>query len=314
MSLALLLCATLSTASAFAQAAEDPAPPMRREQLGAMTRLAAGQTLLGAYLLGPHLARLSYDPQRSATPYYLGALGGAALGAGSGIWLGTRPGFDEGESGTILSSEVLGGATGIAIGYLADPHDRLGPSWGLPVGVGLGAATGILLARTDPDPTDALAIQTGALWGTGLVGAGLVFAEVDSGPDGVVVPLVAGADLGAALGWVLADRMDLGRRQLAFFDLGGVLGAGGGLLILAIASDSNDVSPQVGSVLVTGTAVTGAVLAAWLSEGEGRSRPVVAHAALWGRPGDLHLSLPMPSARPARQGHALDLQLVDWSF
>lgn len=310
MSLAVLLCATLS----FARAAEGPATPMSREQLGAMTRLAAGQTLLGAYLLGPHMARLTYDPQRSATPYYLGALGGAALGAGSGIWLGTRPGFDEGESGTILSSEVLGGATGMAIGYLADPHDRLGPSWGLPIGVGVGAATGILLSRTDLDPGDSLAIQSGAVWGTGLVGAVLVFAEVDSGPDGIAVPLVAGADLGAALGWVLAERLDISRRQLAYFDLGGVLGAGGGLLILAIATGNNDLSPQVGATVVTGTAITGAVLAAGLSDGEGRSRPVVAHAALWGRPGDLHLSLPLPSARPARQGHALDLQLVDWSF
>lgn len=292
--------------------------PLSRAQLGAMTRLAVGQAVMGGYLLGPHLARLSYDPQRSAAPYYLGAFGGAALGAGAGIWLGSRPGFDGGEADLILTSEVLGGATGVAIGLLADKHDRLGPSWGVLAGVGGGAGLGLVLAGTDPTPADALAVQSGAGWGMGLVTAGLVIGETDGSADAVVVPLVVGADLGAVAGWLIADRFDLTRRQLAFFDVGGLVGAGGGFLVVGIASAASDgeLTPQAGAVIVTTSAIAGGLAAAWFAGPErgGRGGRAVAHAALWGSPGDLHLSLPLPSAAPGKDGAHLDLQLVDYRF
>lgn len=305
----------LLLAASVARAA--PADGISRQQLSAMTTLSVGQALAGGYLLGPHLARLSYDPQRSATPYYLGALGGVAVGAGSGIWLGSREGFDQPKATTILAAEVLGGATGATIGLLADPHDQLGPGWGLLGGAAGGAALGVGLAHLDPSPTVALATGSGAAWGLGLAGAGLVITEGAETPEGAVLPLVLCADLGAAAGWILAERLDLSHRQVAFFDLGGALGAAGGLLVVGLIGSNDDLSEDTAAVLVSSTAVGGAFIAAALAGPDRRAAqgaPLLAHAAVWGAPGDLHLSLPVPSSTPSPGGPQLDLRLVDYRF
>ncbi|NOY24660.1 MAG: hypothetical protein GXP62_02200, partial [Oligoflexia bacterium] len=276
----------------------EPGAPLTREQLVATTRLSVGQAMMGAYLLGPHLARLTYDPQRSPAPYYLGALGGVLVGAGSGIYLGTRPGFDLGQAKAILSSELLGGATGTAIGFLADPYDQTGPAWGTLAGAGVGAGLGLWLASKDPTPAVGLAAQSGAGWGLGLVTAGIVFAEGADKAEGAVVPLVAGADAGAVLGAALAYHLDLSTRQLALVDLGGVLGTGAGLLGVGIVGWWYRLGPQAGAVLVTVTGVGGGVVAALLTQpGRGRDTASVGLpfglAALSGEPGALRFALPV---------------------
>lgn len=295
--------------------------PLSRRQLDAMTQLAVGQALIGAYLAGPHVARLTYDPQRSATPYYLGALGGVAVGAGSAIWLGTRPGFDIGESHTLLTAEVLGGATGVAIGYLADEYDQTGPAWGLIGGVAGGAALGAWMTTLDPSPTATFAAQSGALWGAGLATAGVIFVasgkehfSVES-PQGVVVPLVVGADVGAALGLLLTDQLDLTTRQLAFADLGAGLGGGAGGLICGIMGADGDLDGQFASVLVAAMSVGGGVATAALAgpQRQGHHVPVAA-AALSGSPGHLQVALPLPSFTPTSDDQRVRLQLVDMRF
>lgn len=301
--------------------------PMSRGQLDAMTQLAVGQAVIGSYLLGPHMARISYDPMRAATPYYLGALGGAALGAGTGIWMGTRPGFDQGEARTMLTAEALGGLTGATVGLLVDEYDQKGPAWGTLAGVGAGVGVGLWAASTDPSPTAAFAAQSGALWGSGLATAGIVFVEGGQEPEGVLVPLTIGADAGALLGALAAGPLGLTTRQLAFADLGLGLGVGAGLLVVGVAAADNDVSPQAGATLCTLTGVTGGVLAAWLTDpdrggGQGQARRFqatpVAHAALTGQPGALRLALPLPAIAPSPTGPAaaldVDLHLVDLTF
>lgn len=297
--------------------------PMARGQLDAMTQLAVGQAVIGSYLAGPHLARISYDPARSATPYYLGALGGAALGAGGGILLGSRPGFDLGESRTMLTAEVLGGLTGATVGLVVDEYDQKGPAWGTLAGVGAGVGVGLWAASTDPSPTAAFAAQSGALWGTGLATAGIVFVEGGQQPEGVLVPLTVGADVGAVLGALAAGPLGLTTRQLAFADLGLGLGVGAGLLVVGIASAEDDVSPKAGATLCTLTGVTGGVLAAWLTDpdrggGAGHARRIaatpVAHAALTGQPGALRLALPLPAVTPSPAGTDVDVHVVDLRF
>lgn len=238
--------------------------PMGTARLSATTRLAVGQAAAGSYLLGPHLARLSYDPRRSATPYYLGALGGAALGAGTAVLAGSRPGFDEADADTILSSELLLAGNGLALGFLLDERDQLGPAWGVLGGAGAGALAGWGLSHLNPSLPEVRGGQAGALWGAGLGAATLVFAEAETA-DGVVLPLMIGADLGAVGGVLLARELDLSTRQIALTSLGGLLGGGATGAGLGIVFSDRDLSPQAGALTVTAGTLAGGAVAGWLA-------------------------------------------------
>ena len=289
--------------------------PLTRDQSSAIVLLAAGQTAVFGYLLGPHLAGLTYDPNRSATPYYLGALGGVALGAGGAIAFGLRPGFDAAQAQTVLSTEVLGGATGAVLGLVLDPYDRLGTPWGMLGGAIAGAAGGHLLATLEPSGRDVLAGQSGAVWGTGLALTGVLFLERFNEPQQVAVPLVVGADAGAALGVLVARRLDLSQGQIAWADLGLTLGSGTGLLVMGIIASDRDVSWQQGTVLVGAGGLTGGLLAGFLADPDRRGpRVPVATAALSGRPGDLRLALPVPRLAPGDDGLDLNIKLASLRF
>ncbi len=253
--------------------------PMGTARLSATTRLAVGQAAAGSYLLGPHLARLSYDPRRSATPYYLGALGGAALGAGSAVLAGSRPGFDEADADTILSSELLLAGNGLALGFLLDERDRLGPAWGVLGGAGAGALAGWGLSQLNPSLPEVRGGQAGALWGAGLGTAALVYAETETA-DGAVLPLMIGADLGAVGGVLLARELDLSTRQIALTSLGGLLGGGATGAGLGILFNDRELSPQAGALTMTAGTLAGGAVAGWLAwQGEAK-RPEPADPGL----------------------------------
>lgn len=238
--------------------------PIGPTRLSAMTRLAVGQAAAGSYLLGPHLARLSYDPRRAATPYYLGALGGAALGAGTAVLAGTRPGFDEADADTILGAEVLLAGNGLALGFLLDERDRMGPAWGVLSGAGVGALTGFGLTRLDLSMPEVRGGQFGAVWGAGLGTAALVAAETETA-DGTVLPLMIGADLGAVGGALLARQLDLSTRQITLTSLGGLLGGAATGAGLGIVFNDRDLSPQAGAATVTAGTLAGGAVAGWLA-------------------------------------------------
>lgn len=289
--------------------------PVTRDQSSAIVLLAAGQTAIFGYLLGPHLASLTYDPNRSATPYYLGALGGAAVGAGSAVVYGLRPGFDAAQAQTVLSAEVLGGASGAVLGLVLDPYDRLGAPWGTLGGVVAGAAGGHLLATLEPSARDVLAGQSGAVWGAGLALTGVLYLERFDEPEQVAVPLVVGADAGAALGVLVARRLDLSQGQIAWADLGLTLGSGTGLLVMGIIASNQDVSWQQGTALVAAGGLTGGLLGGFLADPDRRGpRAPFASAALSGRPGDLRLAVPVPRLSPGDEGLDLKIKLASCRF
>jgi hypothetical protein len=276
--------------------------------------LAMWQASAASYLAGPHLAYLSWDPSRSATPYFLGAAAGALVGGGAALYLGLGPGLDGPQALTIFSSEVIGGANGVLIGNLADDETAHGRAIGVLAGTGLGAAGGHLLAFQHPSVAEALALPSGAFWGTGLAVAGVLLVDEEE-PFTHEVPLLVGLDLGAA-GAVLAARLlDLSPAQVALFDLGGLVGASaaGLALGLAVVADADPTVPTA-VVIVTvsslGAGVAGAALGARL----GDKPPAVSHALVSGQPGDLHLALPLPHLQPVERAAGVGLTLVDCRF
>ncbi len=286
--------------------------PRSLRNLRPAMELAVWQSALGAYLLGPHLARLSYDPSRSAAPYFAGAAAGALAGTGSAIWLSAGTGLDQGRSTTIMTAQQLGGFNGAAIGWLV--HDGDVP-WaaGLLVGVGIGTAGGYLLALSDPDPGLALAAQSGMVWGLGL---GLATAVVLERWDRqLMLCLLVCSDLGVAVAFSLARWRGASRQQVWMADLGGLLGTGSGLLVVGFLYGVADTGHRVNAIIVTAMGLAGGATGALLAERLARARKLpVATALLSGRFGRARLGLPLPRIQVASDGFALALPLVDCRF
>lgn len=319
----------LEEATAFPEVAEEARarlatlPPDRR-RTEAVARLATWQGLLGAYLLGPHLANVSWDPGRNATPYFLGAGLGAAAGAGSALWLG-RDGLSPGQASATMTAQVLGGWNGAVIGHLVEPDG--GPGWGtgLLAGTLAGAGAGTWLLLQDPHPGAVAAAASGSVWGFGLAGTAILLMEDEPRTDaGLWIPFLAGTDLGAAAGYGLARLLDIPPERVWLVDLGGAAGlaAGGFLVAIMDALDMELVYEQEPVVLMlAGTTLAGGAVAAVLTRGQtraggGRGAPV-GSALFSGTPEDLRVALPLPHPTPPASpgGDAgLGLTLADLRF
>lgn len=297
---------------AEAEALQATLPWRRRDAMPAM-RLAAWQTALGAYLLGPHMARISYDPLRTATPYFVGAAGGAVLGTGSALMMATGPGLSQGQANTVIASQQLGGWNGAAIAYLVG-DDPVSTSIGLLAGVGVGTAGGYLLTMADPTGGEALGAHSGAVWGLALGAASGGVMELYD--DKLLASMLVWSDLGTVAGLALAHRMDLSRSQVWAMNLGGVIGGVGTLQLIALLAASSGVDDK--GLIVTGTTGTllGGGVGLWLATRSDRAdRDVgLATAVISGTGDDVRIGLPIPTPIHSDDGLAYGLPLVAYRF
>ncbi|MBN1335201.1 MAG: hypothetical protein JXB39_04515 [Deltaproteobacteria bacterium] len=285
--------------------------PAPHERLEATARLAAWQGALGGYLLGPHLVRLTWDPNREATPYFVGAAAGALAGAGSAVWLGRHGGLDPGQATAAMTAQALGGWNGAAIGHLLAPDGDRGWGAGLMTGVGVGAAAGTVLLLREPTRAESLGAASGSVWGLGLGLAGWLVAT-DGNDSGALVPLLVGSDLGAVAGLALARTLHAPPERIWLVDLGGAAGAAAGFMLLLILDEVADFYDPAGQTLVVaGTTVAGGVLGGVLGRRRAPRDVPVAASLLSGHPGALRVAVPVPSPGPDRAGH---LSLVDMRF
>jgi len=294
--------------------------PRRTEEVEPVVRLALWQTFAGAYLLGPHLVFLFYDPARNAAPYFAGAAGGAVLGAGSALWLGLGPGLPAPEATTIFDGELLGAYNGLLTGIILNDgaDDDVPWSTGLLAGTLVGAGAGYGLSRLHPNAAQAVAAPSGALWGAGITTAGLVAMECCDTASQTALPLLLGSDLGTIAGLGLVKVLDADRDAVVAFDAGGVIGAGVGALVTAIVVETYDLDPEPGTVsfTVTAFALAGGAGAAALSDRrrERRFAVPVSTSLLSGERGALHVAVPVPVVAPSDRGTQGRLSLVDVRF
>ncbi len=286
----------------------------RRDVMPAM-RLAAWQTALGAYLMGPHMARISYDPNRTAAPYFIGAAGGAAVGAGSAIWMAAGPGLSQGQANTVIAAQQLGGFNGAVIATLIDADDSVSTSIGLLAGVGVGTAGGYLLTMTHPTPGVALGAHSGAVWGRACGAAGSNSSgRYDEGQ--LLRSMLIWGDIGTLGGLALAHRLDLSRSQVWAMNLGGVIGGTGTLVTLAMVTIENGAGEQTVIGLGIAGSLIGGGVGLWLSRRtEREQRHAIAAAALIsGTDRDVRIGLPLPTPIPSDDGLAYGLPLVAYRF
>ncbi len=295
-----------------AEALQATLPRRRRDVMPAM-RLAAWQTALGAYLLGPHMARISYDPLRTATPYFIGAAGGAALGTGSAIAMAVGPGLSQGQANTVIAAQQLGGWNGAAIAHLVG-GDEVNTSIGLLAGVGVGTAGGYLLTMTDPTGGEALGAHSGAVWGLAMGAAhGGLMEWYD---DELLTSMLVWSDVGTLAGLALAHRLDLSRSQVWAMNLGGVIGGVGTLQLIALLSWNNGIDDEPLIVMATAGTLLGGGVGLWLAKrSEHRARDgALAAALISGTDDELRIGVPVPTPIPSDDGLAYGLPLVAYRF
>ena len=292
--------------------------PLTRQETGPAIRLALWQTATGAYLLGPHLAYFfqSYE----ATPYLLGALAGGAAGASSALLMAAGPGLGTNQATAIIASQQLGGANGAVLGMAIASRNDEGVPAGVLLGAGAGTAAGYLLASRRPDAGLTAATHSGMFWGLGVGATALAVSytfETAETAEAIAIPLVLAADAGAAAGWALARATQVGPTQVRMMNLGGALGAGTGLLFVAMTGELIWWSPHAVAWTLAGCGVAGGGLGLALSRsGSGRlgSRAPVGTALISGQPGALGASVPVPTVVSAPDGPAPGVSLVEVRF
>ncbi len=288
--------------------------PRRRRDVMPALRLAAWQTALGSYLLGPHMARMTYDPLRSPTPYFVGAAGGALVGTGSAIAMAVGPGLDHGQANAIIASQQLGGWNGGAIAWLV-AEDEVNSSIGLMAGVGAGTVGGYLLTLADPRPGTVLGAHSGAVWGLAFGLAGAEMLELWD-TDQQLRAMLIWSDIGTLGGLLLAHRMDLSRAQVWALNLGGVAGLATTVQVMALVAASGNYEDQTAiGIGMAGTLLGGGV-GLWLAARSDRDedRGITANALISGTDDEIRLGLPLPIPIPSDDGAAYGLPLVAYRF
>jgi hypothetical protein len=288
--------------------------PRRRHDVMPAMKLAAWQTALGAYLLGPHMARISYDPRRTAAPYFLGAGGGALVGAGSAIWMSAGPGLSHGQAHGVIAAQQLGGFNGAAIAWLAK-GDEVNTSIGLLAGVGAGTLGGYLFTLTDPSWGESLGAHSGAVWGLAYAAAGNALIERWDEEKNLRAMLIW-SDLGAVGGFALAHALDLSRSQVWAMNLGGIIGATGSLQLLGLLTMESGADDTVWALTgMVGGLVGGAVALRLATRSDREHRQgLAASAFISGTDRDVRIGLPLPTPIPSDQGLAYGLPLVAYRF
>lgn len=276
---------------AFAQdPAPAPAPPPPSPW--PKVRLIGQEAAFGAFVIGGGAGFASDGNIDGAGLAALTLLGGAA-GTTGGILVARRPGFDTAELHALLGLQELFTFNGVMVGLQTDDERDVG--LGILGGAALGSGLGLAWALHDPEPTQALALHSGAFWGLGLTAVGLSYAYAwEGGEPGVFLVLAGGADLGAALGFGLASALPLTENQLRMANAGGFLGAGGALLFVQSSAQIIWYSPHSVAAIVGGAGLVGGTLGLVIATRFDAPRVPVAGSLLQAEGGRVHLALPLP--------------------
>jgi hypothetical protein len=168
----------------------------------------------------------------------LGVLGGAALGLfGSYLYLPDQ--VPLGTSNLTITSGIAGALGGFAAALVLTDEQRIvQPAQGLAslVGLGLGYYAG---RTTQISVGDAALFNSSVLWGTAVGG---LFALSFGGEDRRITAglVLSGLGMGGASGVLMTRYFEISRRRAVLIDIGGVIGAIGGVTGMVLSSRSTD--------------------------------------------------------------------------
>jgi hypothetical protein len=168
-----------------------------------------------------------------------GLAGGAALGGLAAgfftVYYGTSANVPLGTSSLTITSSLIGGTIGAALGTGIDnkpPSDsHLAPALG---GAGLlvGAGTGYYFGqKSHLTPGDAAVINSGALWGT--VAGSLFALSFNAGPEIGAGLVLSGVGMGTLGGVLLQRFFTVSRPRAALIDASGIVG-----MVLGLAAEN----------------------------------------------------------------------------
>ena len=236
-------------------------PPTPRD--GA-TQLRASAALGGA-VLGGGIASVQDNPG-----YVAIGVGAGALGAFAAVYFGL-PHVPLGQSSMTISTSMIGGVLGGAIGALAtadhaarvDTHIA-GPLLG--AGAIAGGVVGYLTAdRLHLRPGDAAVFASGALWGT--VTGALFTVSFSAEPRAGGGLVLSGLGFGTVGGALLAHYFSVSRGHAALIDAGGALGIIGGIAVQSVVRRAQGSMPAAPNDPSTGNYALGGMAAGLIAAG-----------------------------------------------
>lgn len=231
-------------------------------------RLAAWQAGLGAAAFGPGVVGIRQRYTPPGVVFATGLAGG--IGGGAAALLYGRSGhLTDGKATGIILAQQLGVAHGLVAGSLLEDAGQFNPGRprnnaveiGMVAGTVAGTGLGYLAAlKLTLDPDKLAGASSGALWGMGLTLAGMgityQFGAAES-PSGIGVPLLIGADLGAAGGYLLAQGLGLNRASIWGANLGAVATVGVTMGFMAATAQVVPYTPHAIAWGIGGAALVG---------------------------------------------------------
>ena len=244
-------------------------------------------------------------------PYGVGLLAGGPAGFLSGRQLTRSRPFSLGQAravtwgGTWGTFQGLGWANvldwgepgpddDVHVAVVPEPRFRAMIAGGL-----LGAAGGLLAARSDISPGTATGATAGSLWGSWFGFAAAFLGDADENATWAAV--LATGNAGLVAGALTASRLSLTRSRVRMISLSGVIGGFGGLgAVLIVQPDNEDV--VIGIPL--GASIAGLVAGAILTDDSGVEEDPNENAAMLFNPsgslverqgGAWRVSTPVPS-------------------
>lgn len=233
---------------------------------GGRLELVTTQAIAAPVLLGVLVPGTLFPEAPSPYPYVGGALLG--LGVGIGGTLAATKGHDvTGGQATIVRWGELAGTSNAALVLdLSGANTGRAVFGGLALGLTAGAAGGIAAAvRARPSAGDASLVHSGGTWGAA-EGVMLMLAVQYDGGDPTLYTVLP-ADVGAAVGALLANNLELSRGRINTINLAGYAGAvalGGVGLLVAYEADVRDPGVLIGTTGIVGSAA-GLGLGTWLT-------------------------------------------------
>jgi hypothetical protein len=279
----------------------DPAALARAE-------LAIDQAIAGAAFFGFLVPASTWQPSQPLGPVAMG-LGGLGAGIGGGLVLGRKLQPSTGQVMSLFTGEVLGAANGAVLSSIDPPRDYRGvyryTTAGVLLGAGSGVAAGIFL---DPTPGQVSMVNAGALYGTCLSAWSFVFFPGDGNLSNKAISLrlLAGTDLGALAGGLLAWRFPVSRARMNVIHLSALTGtavAGGSVLLIDWYGRNGMDEVPMAAMVVSGTAL-GAGVGALLTMNMSPSARFASASGvlLERRDGRWAMGVPMAMVAPDAQG------------
>ncbi|NOY25911.1 MAG: hypothetical protein GXP62_08575, partial [Oligoflexia bacterium] len=194
-------------------------------------------------------------------------------------------------------------------------------------GAALGTAVGVGWASSDPDPVRALGLHSGAYWGFGLTSLTMAYTYAFGTLDDDRIPqvMLAGADLGAAIGYGLPALLPVSQDQISMANAGGFVGAGAAFGFVALTSRIIWYPPHAVAAVVGGAGIVGGTLGVVLANRFEQVPEVPVAASLIhtrrvrGAPGRPRVQLAVPVPRvfvlpDASDRVAVGIDLVNQAF